>query len=211
MPTRLHSPTASEPTSPKRPQSSVTNGSQTPRLSWRPSARWRKRPTPHNSSHGPQRTFSRWMCPSTALPPSHPNALLLYIGTKDGGLGLPHLSDQIDLRKWTILCRLQERGGLPALAIDGLLNRAAASSGGQFLTPPQGTSSAHTLPHRLVATTPTIPLSGTLLVGVLGLQQEGSHTHTSPSRIRATRLTSGPGGPLPLSGPPRLVLGRHGT
>ena len=71
------------------------------------------------------------------LPPSHPNALL-DIGPKEGGLGLPRLSDQINLRKWSILCRLQERGGLPALATSGLLTRAAASSGGQFLIPQQG-------------------------------------------------------------------------
>ena len=79
------------------------------------------------------RTFRRLL----RLPPSHPNALL-YIGTADGGLGLPRLSDQINLRKWSILCRLQERGGIPALAIGGLLSRAATFSGGQFLLPQQG-------------------------------------------------------------------------
>ena len=79
------------------------------------------------------RTFRRLL----RLPPSHGNALL-YIGTTDRGLGLPRLSDQINLRKWSILCRLQERGGLPALAIGGLLTRAAASSGGQFIIPQQG-------------------------------------------------------------------------
>ena len=41
-------------------------------------------------------------------------------------------------RKWSILCRLQERGGLPALAVGGLLTRAALVSGGQFLVPAQG-------------------------------------------------------------------------
>ena len=71
------------------------------------------------------------------LPPMHPNALL-YIGTADGGLGLPRLSDQINLRKWSILCRLQERGGLSALAIGGLLTRAASVSDGHFLLPHQG-------------------------------------------------------------------------
>ena len=55
------------------------------------------------------RTFRRLL----RLPPTHPNALL-YIGTADGGLGLPRLSDQINLRKWSILRRLQERGGLSA-------------------------------------------------------------------------------------------------
>ena len=79
------------------------------------------------------RTFRRLL----RLPPTHPNALL-YIGSADGGLGLPRLSDQINLRKWSILCRLQERGGLPALAIGGLLTRAALVSGGQFLVPAQG-------------------------------------------------------------------------
>ena len=34
--------------------------------------------------------------------------------------------------------RLQERGGLPALAIGGLLNRASLVSGGHFLHPDQG-------------------------------------------------------------------------
>ena len=63
---------------------------------------------------------------------------LLYTGTADGGLGLPRLSDQINLRKWSILCRLQERGGLSALAVGGLLSRAAFNSGGHFLVPAQG-------------------------------------------------------------------------
>ena len=71
------------------------------------------------------------------LPPTHPNALL-YINTTDGGLGLPRLSDQINLRKWSILGRLKERGGLPALALEGLLHRATTVSGGQFLIPHQG-------------------------------------------------------------------------
>ena len=79
------------------------------------------------------RTFRRLL----HLPRTHPNALL-YIGSADGGLGLPRLSDQINLRKWSILCRLQERGGLPALAVGGLLTRAALVSGGQFLVPAQG-------------------------------------------------------------------------
>ena len=79
------------------------------------------------------RTFRRLL----HLPPTHPNALL-YIGSADGGLGLPRLSDQINLRKWSILCRLHDRGGLPALAVGGLLTRAALVSGGQFLVPAQG-------------------------------------------------------------------------
>ena len=71
------------------------------------------------------------------LPPSHPNALL-YMRLADGGLGLPRLSDQVNLRKWSMLNRLTQRGGVPALAVGGLLTRAAAVSGGQFLTPQQG-------------------------------------------------------------------------
>ena len=66
------------------------------------------------------------------LPPTHSNALL-YMGTSDGGLGLPRLSDQINLRKWSMLNRLHQRGGLPALATHGLLTRASEVSGGQFL------------------------------------------------------------------------------
>ena len=79
------------------------------------------------------RTFRRLL----HLPPTHPNALL-YINTAEDGLGLPRLSDKINLRKWSILGRLKERGGLPALALEGLLNRAATVSGGQFLIPQQG-------------------------------------------------------------------------
>ena len=71
------------------------------------------------------------------LPPSNPNALL-YIGAPEGGLGLPRLSDQINLRIWSMTGRLQERGGLSALAIGGLLSRAAEVSGGQFLQQGQG-------------------------------------------------------------------------
>ena len=71
------------------------------------------------------------------LPPTHPNALL-YLRPSDGGLGIPRLSDQVNLRKWSIVGRLQERGGLPALAIGGLLHRATLLSGGQFLHPEQG-------------------------------------------------------------------------
>ena len=71
------------------------------------------------------------------LPPCHPNALL-YMGTAEGGLGLPRLSDQVNLRKWSMLNRLQQRGGLPALATHGLLTRASEVSGGQFLQPDQG-------------------------------------------------------------------------
>ena len=71
------------------------------------------------------------------LPPSHMNALL-YLNPADGGLGLPRLSDQVNFRKWSMLNRLKQRGGLPALAVGGLLARAAAVSGGHFLTPQQG-------------------------------------------------------------------------
>ena len=71
------------------------------------------------------------------LPPSHPNALL-YIRAIDGGLGLQRLSDQINLRKWSIACRLQERGGLPGQAVQGLLARASLVSGGTFLHRNQG-------------------------------------------------------------------------
>ena len=71
------------------------------------------------------------------LPPTHPNALL-YIKSSEGGLGLPRLSDQVNLRKWSMAGRLQERGGLPALAIGGLLNRASMVSGGHFLQLDQG-------------------------------------------------------------------------
>ena len=71
------------------------------------------------------------------LPPSHPNALL-YLSLADGGLGLPRLSDQVNFRKWAMLNRLKQRGGAPALAVGGLLTRAAVVSGGHFLTPQQG-------------------------------------------------------------------------
>ena len=71
------------------------------------------------------------------LPPSHPNALL-YMRPVDGGLGLQRLSDQVNLRKWSIACRLQERGGLPGQAVQGLLARASLASGGTFLLPDQG-------------------------------------------------------------------------
>ena len=71
------------------------------------------------------------------LPPSHPNALL-YLNPADGGLGLPRLSDQVNFRKWSMLNRLKQRGGLPGLAVAGLLARAAAVSGGHFLIPQQG-------------------------------------------------------------------------
>ena len=71
------------------------------------------------------------------LPPSHPNALL-YMRTTDGGLGLQRLSDQVNLRKWSMACRLQERGGLPGHAVKGLLARASLVSGGSFLHPHQG-------------------------------------------------------------------------
>ena len=66
-----------------------------------------------------------------SLPPTHPNALL-YIGTADGGLGLPRLSDQINLRKWSILCRLRERGGLPALRSGDCLRAWPSSRAGNF-------------------------------------------------------------------------------
>ena len=99
------------------------------------------------------RTFRRLL----HLPPTHPNALL-YTGTVDGGLGLPRLSDQINLRKWSILCRLQERDGLPALAVGGLLSRAALNSGGHFLIPSQGDFIG---PH------PSVPVWGSSL-GALG-------------------------------------------
>ena len=71
------------------------------------------------------------------LPPTHPNALL-YMRTSEGGLGLPRLSDQVNLRKWSMACRLHERGGLPGAAIQGLLARASANSGGSFLHQQQG-------------------------------------------------------------------------
>ena len=79
------------------------------------------------------RAFRRLLLP----PPSHPNALL-YTKPSEGGLGLPRLSDQVNLRKWSMAGRLQERGGLPASAIGGLLNRASMVSGGHFLLPDQG-------------------------------------------------------------------------
>ena len=60
------------------------------------------------------------------------------MGTIDGGLGLPRLSDQVNLRKWSMLNRLQQRGGLPAIAVTGLLTRASEVSGGQFILPGQG-------------------------------------------------------------------------
>ena len=71
------------------------------------------------------------------LPPAHPNALL-YMSAKNGGLGLPRLSDQVNTRKWAMANRLQQRGGLPALAVSGLLTRASELSGGQFLLPNLG-------------------------------------------------------------------------
>ena len=71
------------------------------------------------------------------LPPAHPNALL-YMNANNGGLGLPRLSDQVNARKWAMANRLQQRGGLPALAVNGLLTRASELSGGQFLLPNLG-------------------------------------------------------------------------
>ena len=70
------------------------------------------------------------------LPPSHPNAIL-HLGAPEGGLGLPRLSDQINLRKWSMIGRLQERGDLSASAIGSLVARAAEVSGGQLLQPGQ--------------------------------------------------------------------------
>ena len=64
------------------------------------------------------------------------SSLLLYMGSYDGGLGLPRLSDQVNFRKWSMTSRLQQRGGLPALAVSGLLTRASEVSGDQFLGPP---------------------------------------------------------------------------
>ena len=94
---------------------------------------------PHN------RTFRRLLL----LPPTHPN-VSRYIGSSDGGLGLPRLSNQSNLRnrKWSILCRLQKRGGLPAFAIGELLSLAAAVSDGQFLSPHQGAILAHPPSHQ---------------------------------------------------------------
>ena len=71
------------------------------------------------------------------LPSSNPNALL-YMSAKNGGLGLPRLSDQVNATKWAMSNRLQQRGGLPALAVNGLLTRASELSGGQFLLPTLG-------------------------------------------------------------------------
>ena len=92
------------------------------------------------------------------LPPSHPNALL-YMGTGDGDLGLPRLSDQVNLRKWFMLYRIQQRGGLPAHAVTGLLTRASEVSGGQLLLPGQG--------HFIGPFSPTPVWGGSL--GALGL------------------------------------------
>ena len=71
------------------------------------------------------------------LPSTHPNALL-YMRTTEGGLGLPRLSDEVNLRKWSMACRLHERGGLPGAATQGLLTRASEVSGGSFLLQHQG-------------------------------------------------------------------------
>ena len=71
------------------------------------------------------------------LPATHPNALL-DTSTSDGGLGLPRLSKQVNLRKWSIACRLQEWGGLSSAAVQGLLGRASAASEGSFIRPNQG-------------------------------------------------------------------------
>ena len=116
------------------------------------------------------------------LPPSHPNALL-YISPTEGGLGLPRLSDQINLRKWSILGRLQERGGLPALAIDGLLHRAAAASGGLFLIPQQGD---------FIGPYATTPFWGSSL-GALG---PDTSLHLSPTRGNAVHPLLRPIAPL---------------
>ena len=35
------------------------------------------------------------------LPPTHPNALL-YMRASEGGLGLPRLSDHVNLSKWSM-------------------------------------------------------------------------------------------------------------
>ena len=81
------------------------------------------------------------------LPPSHPNALL-YMGTSDGGLGLPRLSDQVNLRKWSMLNRLQQRGAYqplpsrPPHTCVGSLGRSILSAGAgglhRSLLPPPG-------------------------------------------------------------------------
>ena len=63
---------------------------------------------------------------------------------------------------------------------------------------------------RLVGISPTTPLSGAILVGVLRLQLASHHTTPSPRCVWATRRPHGSGSTLSLSRPPRLVLGSSG-
>ena len=62
----------------------------------------------------------------------------LYMRTADGGLGHQRLSDQVNLRKWSKACLLQERGGLHGHAERGLLAWASVVSSGTFLRQDQG-------------------------------------------------------------------------
>ena len=62
----------------------------------------------------------------------------LYMRTADGGLGHQRLSDQVNLRKWSKACLLQERGGLHGHAVRGLLAWASVVSSGTFLRQDQG-------------------------------------------------------------------------
>ena len=70
---------------------------------------------------GCNRAFRRLLL----LPPTHPNALL-YLRSSEDGLGLPRLSDQVNLSK------------VYDCPSAGLLHRATLMSGGQFLQPDQG-------------------------------------------------------------------------
>ena len=86
------------------------------------------------------RTFRRLLL----LPPSHPNALL-YIGSKDGGLGLPRLSDQINLRSGPSSADYKNAGvsqpSQPVGCYTGPLPPRVVNSS----PPNRGTSSDHTL------------------------------------------------------------------
>jgi len=54
---------------------------------------------------------------------------LLYMSTTYGGAGLPSLVDNVIRRKWNIVHRSLQLGGPSALAMGGLLDRAARAGG----------------------------------------------------------------------------------
>ena len=54
---------------------------------------------------------------------------LLYLPSAQGGLGLPRLSTYVNLRKWSMAQRALTQDSQTALAVSGLLDRAARVSG----------------------------------------------------------------------------------